>query len=416
MPNENGLTHEEVLQQLHAGIDMPLEIYEEIIEKYESISNWLDRPDSSISQFDPMVAPQGSVRLGTANRPIAENDEYDVDLICRLNASKYDFTQKSLKEAVGREIIAYASRNGMKKQPENKRRCWTLEYTNARNFHVDVLPCIPDVESYRARLKEAGHAQIADNARVAQQAVAITDDTHERYAVISDDWPSSNPLGYAEWFKEQMAECVAAEKRALFEATRLYDHVEDIPDYKVKTTLQKAVQLLKRHRDSVFGDDPEHKPISIIVTTLAARAYNNETTLVEAISNILERFDEALEEINGVVWVVNPVNPEENFADKWEEIPEKAAAFRKWLKAARHDFGRYLNMLPPHEVPESLRARLGTTLVEKVMDSLRDRAPKVAAPAFITSQNTERAQVMVERVRERGTGSAPWLNLLNLRE
>jgi hypothetical protein len=36
----------------------------------------------------------------------------------------------------------------------------------------------------------------------------------------------------------------------------------------VKTPLQQAVQILKRHRDMMFADDPEHKPISVIITTL----------------------------------------------------------------------------------------------------------------------------------------------------
>lgn len=28
--------------------------------------------------------------------------------------------------------------------PQNgSRRCWTLKYSNARNFHIDILPAIP---------------------------------------------------------------------------------------------------------------------------------------------------------------------------------------------------------------------------------------------------------------------------------
>jgi hypothetical protein len=49
--------------------------------------------------------------------------------------------------------------------------------------------------------------------------------------------------------------------------------VEEVPDWYVKTTLQRTVQALKRHRNIYFVDGPENRPASIIITTLAARAY-----------------------------------------------------------------------------------------------------------------------------------------------
>ena len=55
--------------------------------------------------------------------------------------------------------------------------------------------------------------------------------------------------------------------------------VEDVPEYQVKTPLQQGIQILKRHRDIMFVEDPDDKPISIIITTLAAHAYNNESYL-----------------------------------------------------------------------------------------------------------------------------------------
>lgn len=35
---------------------------------------------------------------------------------------------------------------------------------------------------------------------------------------------------------------------------------------------------------------------------------------------------------NGKWWVQNPVDPDENFADKWNEYPERREAFMQWLK------------------------------------------------------------------------------------
>ena len=118
--------HEDALQALAAEIDIPKEKAAEARDHFMSLGEWLERPESSIADYDPYVAPQGSFLLGTTNRPVASCEKYDVDLICRMNASKGDFTQKALKDQVGVEIIAYAKAHNMAHEPEDKRRCWTL--------------------------------------------------------------------------------------------------------------------------------------------------------------------------------------------------------------------------------------------------------------------------------------------------
>ena len=78
----------------------------------------------------------------------------------------------------------------------------------------------------------------------------------------------------------------------------------------------------------------------MIITTLAAKAYNGESDLALALTNILSRMGE---HINGAVPLVpNPVNPAEDFADKWydESTAEHKLqeSFYKWLYQARADF------------------------------------------------------------------------------
>lgn len=41
------------------------------------------RPESSYSEFEPHFF-QGSFRLGTAIKPLNENEMYDLDLACNL--------------------------------------------------------------------------------------------------------------------------------------------------------------------------------------------------------------------------------------------------------------------------------------------------------------------------------------------
>lgn len=181
--------------------------------------------------------------------------------------------------------------------------------------------------------------------------------------------------------------------------------VEDIPDHKVKTTLQKAIQLLKRHRDNMFSDDPDAKPISIIITTLAAHSYGNEGSLVDALSIILRNMDsdKFIEDRDGEKWVANPVNPAENFADKWAEDPTLQTNFYMWLDQARRDFGAYLNASPADELPVQLTARLGQPTVNKVVKSLiASAAISTAAPV------AAKVKQAVETVHSRGTGTAPY--------
>jgi hypothetical protein len=101
-------SHDDILEAMAEALDIPPPKFEEAKGRYEAIGNWLDRPGSSIAQYNPSISPQGSFVLGTVTRPFTDAEEYDIDLVCRLEASKADFTQKSLKEAVGHEVALYA--------------------------------------------------------------------------------------------------------------------------------------------------------------------------------------------------------------------------------------------------------------------------------------------------------------------
>ncbi|MBF0986886.1 MAG: nucleotidyltransferase, partial [Clostridiales bacterium] len=84
-------------------------------------------------------------------------------------------------------------------------------------------------------------------------------------------------------------------------------------------------------------NNDDNAPISIIITTLAARAYNGEKNVYEALCNILNHMHEYIERKDGVYWVKNPVMEEENFADKWELYPKRKDNFYKWLCKAKED-------------------------------------------------------------------------------
>lgn len=59
--------------------------------------------------------------------------------------------------------------------------------------------------------------------------------------------------------------------------------------------LQFCDQILKRHRDIYFANNPDIKPISIIITALTAHAYEKETQLSAALFSIVEKMPDFIE-------------------------------------------------------------------------------------------------------------------------
>lgn len=405
-------SHDDILEAIAAALDIPPGKFEEARQRYEALGGWLDRPESTLADLDPAISPHGSFLLGTVTRPLTDADEYDVDLVCRVNGSKAALTQKQLKDAVGHEVALYARARNMT-HPEERRRCWTLNYAEGAQFHMDVLPALPDAQRYQAQLRAKGFGILAADGDLSGHAIAITDNQRSDYAVISDDWLQSNPYGYAAWFRSRMRVRLTEAKRSFAERERISASVDEIPDYKVRTPLQQAIQLLKRHRDCMFAEDGEHKPISIIITTLAAHAYNEEASLSAALQSILMNMDRYIEERDGIAWVSNPVNPAENFADKWPEEPCKRDNFFRWLAQARQDFAQYLRASPYDTIPDELERRLGPALVKRALNSIMRDNGAIGAPALLLGgghdAELERARHAVDAIQSSGSQSRPWV-------
>src|SRR5699024_7382188 len=120
--------------------------------------------------------------------------------------------------------------------------------------------------------------------------------------------------------------------------------VDEIPEQTSKKPLQQVIQLLKRHRDVMYSHPDaisDLKPISIIITTLAAKAYEGEDNLTDAIPAILLRMGQGIN--NTEPRVPNPVNPEEDFADKWKSESALEKHFRNWLAQAQRDLNCLLD-------------------------------------------------------------------------
>ena len=370
---------EEYLQDLADELAVPESRYEAAERSYKSLGEWLHREASSVCRFDPQVYVQGSFRLGTTIKPLNEAEDYDVDSVCELrNLTKADLTQQQLKDMLGVEVEAYRRAQSMLNPMREGRRCWILDYADGAQFHMDIVPSLPNALGQRLLLEARGF-----DARWASTAIVITDNKHPYYQVPSDEWPRSNPKGYADWFKSRMAGIFEKRRRQIAEGVRA--SVEDIPDYRVRTPLQTAVMILKRHRDHTFEGRPEVRPISVVLTTLAAHAYNGEETIGPALVSILARMDQYVVHDGRKYVIPNPTDPLENFADKWAEHPERADAFFEWLERARAEFGAAAVLVERQSIADTVAKGVGRGPAERARARRRTGASLLrtasAAPA-----------------------------------
>lgn len=375
----------EILEKILEAIDLPDSAYERAKERYESIGKWLQRDESSCAHHDPHVFPSGSFRLGLANKPVDENDTYDLDMACELQngITQDSHTQEDLKKLIGDELELYRKTKGILKVLNEKRRCWTLEYADHLNFHMDIVPCIPESVSKRTHLREAmilNSRLDKDLAReVASLAVSITDNKDVNFKKLSSDWQISNPEGFGKWFESRMrvAQKFLASRQLVVQAS-----IDTLPYYRWKTPLQQAIQILKQHRDEKYKNNPDSKPISVIITTVAARAYQGEDDLASALMRILRDMDSYINSQSPLV--PNPVNPKEDFADKWSSPDHTKYKLKEnfylWLEQAQADFKNILEGDNPQRIVEAAKIGLSINLNQAEVAALIGTGIATAAP------------------------------------
>ncbi len=301
------------LDALFAQIDLTDSQYETAKERYEAVSAWIAEGESPFLKVASLYA-QGSIAVGTANKPIG-GAEFDVDLVCHMPSVGAGSSPAAVKDLIGDRLKAHATYASML---EEKQRCWRLCYAN--EFHLDITPLIPNPACGN------GGELVPDSALSA--------------------WKPTNPKGYAARFEHYAA---LRPKLTLREAaiTAKRAEVEDFPEREMrKPPLKRIVQILKRHRDVSFAAPGRSAlaPISIILTTLAARSYADCITrfiyadTYELILDVVRRMPEfiVVDERNGrpFYFIENETTAGENFADKWNLDPRLPRAFYGWHREA----------------------------------------------------------------------------------
>ena len=332
----------ELLCEIANELNITDTMYDRAVESYTAVGKWI----GDGLTYTVEIMPQGSMNLGTTIRPINEEDDYDIDLVCLLKNGSF-LAAKDIKNLVGNRLKEHGT---YRQKLSEGHRCWTMNYAG---FHMDILPCVPKngyfIKDYSTEIRLTH--KIGDSHYI------------DKY---------SNPYEYGQWFVKQMSDVFKSyrEKYAMANNTV----IDKVPSYKVRTPLQQSIQLLKRHRDIIFGDD-ENAPISIIITTLAAESYNNELNLFDALSNILEHMTDHIENRSGVLWVQNPVMPAENFADKWQTHPERKTAFYSWVRQAKKDLlTDPIGTFGIDTIGNHYKQVLGDLPVTRALNSLGDNA------------------------------------------
>lgn len=345
------------LETLAAKLDISPTMHNYAIERYYGISEYLNN-----NGIEAIFYPQGSFRTGTVVRPIVDGKEsdYDIDVVCELGNIKTNTTAERTKKSVG-DILKNSELYQKKLFPEQD-RCWTLEYAEiveGIGFTMDVVPCVGEDENQIDYVIKMGIDTV-----LAQQAIAIT----ERVSAGKYQWQASNPKGYGEWFdninRKFLQVNLYEKKNEIFNENRslfsVESSIDDVPDYYVRSALQRVIQLLKRHRDLYYGrikNGSELRPISAIITTLCAKI-SNETSITDVegllfyVVNGLKEYTSLMQgqtpiqrfsgEIRNYIekrdqkwWIPNPVSPDDNYADTWTD--DTARAFFAWVETVTID-------------------------------------------------------------------------------
>lgn len=374
---------EDILDVLGENLSITESQHNAAVQSYKAVGAWLTDDNSELSHYNPVISPQGSFIIGTTIQTIDPDGDIDLDVVCELNGKRPDWTQKDVKDLVGEQLKNHKKYESI--LDDEGRRCWTLKYrensSHNERYHMDILPAI-NTNGFSVILEKA-YSNLKDQ-NLEDLVLSITDNERiPEYYVSTEpsEWLQSNPFGYAKWFIN-IADNIKGVRTKIFS---LNESVNPTPKYqKDRLPLQRAVQLLKRHRDIMFkdysDDDKKEKPISCIITTLAAKAYNGEDNVVDALLNVVQNMKDLIEtrydfNLNkNVRWVSNPVNENENFADRWSiEGSKREQFFNNWITRLEEDLLIFKGQFTRISLNESLQKSFGEAPVIKTFSDIGNR-------------------------------------------
>lgn len=336
-PNLNDL-----LDSIGEKLQISKTAYDQAKDRYRTITEWLNKPESRLALYKPHIFSQGSLKIRTTIKP-SSSEEYDLDLVCLLNTTPETFGNAThVLDLIENRLNENGSYKG---KVERKNRCIRLNYAN--EFHMDILPACPDPSP-----------NILD--QYGKHCVKVPDCSLQ-------DWKHSNPKGYAMWFENKAIKAI----KNFGKARKSHEPLPEQISYEQLAVLPRVVQLMKRHRDITLQDlEVKERPISIVLTTLAARSYNGSLSVIDALEHILFNIKLHIE-FNATqgrhIVVPNPTNQKEILSERWSNDPQLYKTFTNWIVNFSNQIS-HLRKLATTERGELLKEMFGETAVQVTGD------------------------------------------------
>lgn len=322
---------EAVLFQAAFDISIAPSLYETINARYATLERILNGADDPVLK-SAHIFPQGSIRLKTAIKPIQDAKDdlgtVDADAVVWLENASATSAEDVLT------AIQQRFQEGKRATAdiEELRRGIRIKYADENpGFHIDVTPA----RNLKGNAENCGKG-----------ALEVPD--------RKQGWKASSPIEYSDWLNNISEKTLPVMAMDSFrESTEIVTKasVENMPeygDYVDPNVLRALIKLIKRTRDVWAQKNPdrkEYRPISAVLTTLAGLAYeklaNNSTYIVihspfEVMQAVIKTMPEFIKGSAGRWEVLNPVNSNENFAEKWnrEGGDNYRTAFDDWYSNA----------------------------------------------------------------------------------
>lgn len=313
------MSKNQYIDKVLKDIDLTPTMEKNARNRYEAISRYIS--DSGIKCN---FIPQGSFQQGTVVRPYKDgyDKNYDLDVVnLFLNESKNSITPKNVKNTIGDLLKSHKTYNEKLKIEDSI--CWTLKYTedyNGSGLNLDLIPAIGDVKN---------HPSLG---LYSENNMLITLKTDNKY-----NWKYSNSIDFGNWFLDLSKNHLTSEmkykqKRNLEQFFVEYysdSEVEELPEFYYRSSLQRAVQYVKRHRDIFYDRTGKRhlKPSSMIITSLITDSVKDEKSLsvTEILDIFVKRFSGKTISIIKNNEIKNPIDESENIAEHftinhWKEM------------------------------------------------------------------------------------------------
>lgn len=303
-----------ILAEIALRVQLPPSKHRLACERYAAVASYVERDGSPLQGRVARFYPQGSMAIDATIAARRRDEEYDIDIVAELLFAVGSDPQYVLDLL----YVAIKGKPGSRyfKMVKRRTRCITIYYEDG--MHLDVTPVI-----------------------LRPQRIERTSDLFHDDPDLPNE-PSltllMNAWGFSEYFKQRTADSTgfAAEYARYAYAKDIHadsdaEPVDPQKDPARKSTDVVSLQLLKRHRNTLYSHRSGRMPPSVLMSKYVADrpvpgASLSESLLAHA-SHIHGKIRRA-DNLGHLVYEENPTCAEDCFTDRW---PQTRADQRQYM-------------------------------------------------------------------------------------